>query len=77
MISRRLKERHGFTPDHGAAYFNGHGAETGRMWREFRERLDAEVLDSQANRAIASAAAIQTFDALADVFMETLSPYPL
>ncbi|WP_053076698.1 biliverdin-producing heme oxygenase [Caenimonas sp. SL110] len=77
VISRRLLEVHGFTPDHGAAYFNGHGAQTGRMWREFRQRLDAEVDDCDANRAIASAVAIQTFDALTGVFIEALTPYPL
>ncbi|MES2784137.1 MAG: biliverdin-producing heme oxygenase [Pseudomonadota bacterium] len=77
VISRRLLQLHGLTADRGAAYFNGHGSDTGRMWRQFRNLLDAELVDSQANRALASASACRTFDALTDVFTQTLAPYPL
>ena len=58
----------GLQAGHGASYFHGWGADTGRRWRAFCELLDAEVGVTSAARAAACAAAVQTFDALAGHF---------
>lgn len=63
VIVRRVSATLGLDGAHGAAYFAGWGADTGGMWRAFRERLETH-LDTEARRASASRAAVQTFDAL-------------
>lgn len=72
VIARRLAARFGFVDGSGAAYFNGWGERTGTMWREFRELLEAEVGPDPGQHAVASDAAVRTFDALALNFSELL-----
>lgn len=55
----------------GAAFFTGWGAATGRMWREFRLLVDADVTTA-VQRQQACAAACATFDALASQLRVTL-----
>jgi len=70
VIARRVAERFGFDGQRGAAYFHGFGDRTGALWREFRERLEAEV--DPAHRGDACAAAVGTFDALQQHFEAVL-----
>lgn len=39
IISRRLKERFGFDESNGAEFFSGYGAQTGKMWNDFRSAI--------------------------------------
>lgn len=71
VIARRVAERFGFDRQRGAAYFHGFGDRTGALWREFRERLEAEV--DPAHRGDACAAAVGTFDALRQHFDAVLN----
>ena len=71
VIARRVAERFGFDARRGAAYFHGFGDRTGGLWREFRERLEAEV--GPARRGDACAAAVATFDALRQHFEAVLN----
>jgi len=64
VISRRLADRLG----HGSAYFHGWGDQTGRLWREFRDTLEAEVGPDPAGHAVAADAAVRTFEGLARTF---------
>jgi heme oxygenase len=68
VLTPRLLAAHGLTPERGAAYFNGFGARTGAMWREFRQFADAQAGQDAASRAMACRAAIQTFKALLATF---------
>jgi len=70
VIARRVAERFGFDGQRGAAYFHGFGERTGALWREFRERLEAEV--DPAHRGDACVAAVGTFDALRQHFEAVL-----
>ncbi|MET0352100.1 MAG: biliverdin-producing heme oxygenase [Rhizobacter sp.] len=70
VIARRVAERFGFDAERGAAYFHGFGDRTGGLWREFRERLEAEV--DPVARADACAAAVGTFEALRHHFETVL-----
>jgi heme oxygenase len=58
----------GLTPTTGAAYFNGWGASTGSMWKEFRQLLERELDGEEAAIASACRAACLTFDALTSLF---------
>lgn len=71
VIARRVAERFGFDGQRGAAYFLGFGDRTGALWREFRERLEAEV--DPAHRGDACAAAVGTFNALRQHFEAVLN----
>jgi heme oxygenase len=71
VIARRAAERFGFDGQRGAAYFHGFGDRTGGLWREFRERLEAEV--EPRHRGDACAAAVGTFDALRQHFDAVLN----
>jgi heme oxygenase len=62
VISRSLAGA-GLGPDHGAAYFHGWGEDTGRMWREAREVLEAELASPDALDQACEAARL-TFDSL-------------
>lgn len=75
VITRGLAETLQLSPEHGAAYFHGHGRETGPMWKDFLAHLRAEVRDeAQAEEAAAGAA--DTFDALAALFARHLAGEP-
>jgi heme oxygenase len=60
VITRALAQS-GLQP--ASAYFHGWGADTGRMWQEFRIRLQAELAQPAWVEA-ACDSACQTFDAL-------------
>lgn len=65
VITRSLAEA-GIHPHNGAAYFHGWGDATGRMWREVRGLLQAQ-LGAPGSLAEACQAARQTFDALSNL----------
>jgi len=69
-ISRSLAAA-GLGPERGAAYFHGWGAATGRMWREVRELLEAELACPDA-LAQACDGARQTFDTLSALLERAL-----
>jgi heme oxygenase len=77
VIARALRERWALGPHNGAAYFGGHGADTGACWADFRRRLAQEVdaHDAAACRS-ACAAAVATFTALQRSFEQVLSDEP-
>ena len=41
FIARHVAERFHLAPGQGNAYFRGHGEQTGKMWNEFKQRLQA------------------------------------
>jgi heme oxygenase len=72
LIARQVAARFGIGPDNGAAYFTGWGPRTGTLWREFRERIEAEIGPLDGDRKAACKAALQTFAALGAVFRSLL-----
>jgi heme oxygenase len=72
VIARRLQQRWGLDGDSGAAYFHGWDARTGPLWRDFRDRLEAQVPPDPPSRQQACAAAACTFEALARTFSTVL-----
>jgi len=71
VIARQVARDHGLGPLDGAAYFNGWGARTGAMWREFQQVLQAHEPGPQG-RAQACASAQATFDGLSATFAAVL-----
>jgi len=65
IISRYLRERLDLDATNGAAFFNGYGGETGRMWRAFGEMLTCWTEEETgADDALILQGANQTFAAL-------------
>lgn len=62
VITRHLAEA-GLHRESGAAYFHGWGHATAGMWREFRELLDAQLVQPDAIAQACDAARL-TFDIL-------------
>lgn len=62
VISRHLTTTLGLTPENGASYFAGYGANTGVMWNEFRRAIEAHV--PAAHHANAVDVARDTFTSL-------------
>ena len=60
VIAHHVKHALGLTPETGCAYFSGYGAEVGRMWRAFGERLTEMSSPDTDDEIVASAA--RTFD---------------
>ncbi|MFL6691575.1 MAG: biliverdin-producing heme oxygenase [Ramlibacter sp.] len=75
FIAAQARRQLGLTPDNGAAYFSGCGAATMTRWREFLDRLAADVDAAPEGRARAVQAAQDTFDALADTFRQGLATH--
>lgn len=63
VIGRHVERRLGLTPEHGAGYFHGHGAATGRRWKAFRHGLTEWSSQAEADDAVV-ASAIATFRAM-------------
>ncbi|WP_147321215.1 biliverdin-producing heme oxygenase [Rhodoferax lacus] len=63
IITRHLQASLGLTPESGAAFFAGYGAQTGSRWKEFGAHLTAFALQSGAGDAIV-ASANSTFETL-------------
>ncbi len=57
MISRHLKHARALDAEHGAAFFNGYGADTGSLWKTMLTHLEAPDL----NEGEAVSAATDTF----------------
>ena len=63
IISREIDNQLHFTAENGAAYFSGHGAETGNMWSKFCDAITAfaaahpEAQDPVVGSAMATFAA--------------------
>ena len=72
FIAAQARRQLGLTPDNGTAYFSGCGAATMTRWREFLDRLAADLDAAPDGRARAVQAAQDTFDALADTFRQGL-----
>ena len=64
VISRHLSDRLLIGPTTGAAYFHGHGPDTGKLWGEFQDRVRHAVPDDAESRHAACDAARRTFGAL-------------
>ena len=63
FILRHLTAKLGVSAENGAAYYAGHGAETGPLWRRFGERVNAlPMTDDEREECVRSAAS--TFTAL-------------
>ena len=72
VIARELAKRHHIGPCNGGAYFNGWGADTGSMWRDFGGLLSLHADGDERMRSEACTAAVQTFDALIAMFEKQL-----
>jgi heme oxygenase (biliverdin-IX-beta and delta-forming) len=59
-IARHVEEALGLTPGEGDAYFRGHSANTGRLWREVKALL-AELPENASGSVISSAKAMFGF----------------
>ncbi|TFY98745.1 biliverdin-producing heme oxygenase [Ramlibacter rhizophilus] len=70
VIGRHLRDTLGVTDTDGGRYFTGRGLHTGRLWKEFRERLQARV-STPADIERACHAARSTFEALGEALRET------
>lgn len=64
VIAPKLQRELGLLPGTGASYFHGFGADTGAMWREFRNMLTHEVDATEVATQQACEAARATFQAL-------------
>lgn len=65
ILGRALAKKFGFTAEHGAAYFNGYGAENlGRMWKEVQLLLENFHRRHPQTESELLAAARQTFEKL-------------
>lgn len=60
LISRHLRDTLRLTPSTGMAFFSGYGKQTGRMWRQMRHILAAQLV-SEAQMTEATLAAQQMF----------------
>jgi heme oxygenase len=67
-----VESRLGLDASHGARFLASYGEETGPMWRIFGVALDKWCL-LPARQALATAAAVATFDALSDWLCERRS----
>lgn len=63
VIARHLR-RLDLTPERGARYFAGHGADTGPRWKAFMAALEASVSGADADEVVAGAD--RTFTAFAE-----------
>lgn len=61
IISRHLSEIQNLSPERGAAFFYGYGAETGHMWKSFRALLTRDVESGECDPEEVIAAAAETF----------------
>jgi heme oxygenase len=55
LIARHLELKLHLGEGRGDAYFRGHGAQTGAMWKEFCEMLTIRIGDDQTDAVVASA----------------------
>jgi heme oxygenase len=55
LIARHVERVLGLSEGQGNAYFRGHGARTGTMWKEFCEVLQTRVPDSEAEAVMGAA----------------------
>ena len=55
LIARHLEMKLHLSEGKGDAYFHGHGAQTGPMWKEFCGMLKSQVADDQTDAVVASA----------------------
>ena len=55
LIARHLEMKLDLSEGRGNAYFRGHGAQTGPMWKEFCEMLTMRIDDDQTDAVVASA----------------------
>jgi heme oxygenase len=65
IVLKQLRSSLGLTPASGAAFYAGHGARTGTLWRAFVEALDAGV-ETAAEQAAAVESALATFALFGD-----------
>lgn len=68
VLVPQLMRHLGLRADHGARYFHGFGAQTGGLWREFRQRAQQGVGSEEAALSDAVRGAVQTFEALLHTF---------
>jgi heme oxygenase (biliverdin-IX-beta and delta-forming) len=63
MITRHVQSTLGITPDAGGSFFEGYGADTGKMWQSMRQLLLSGAPDTLSENTIV-ANAITTFACL-------------
>jgi heme oxygenase len=71
LIAERVAQALGITSGNGGAYFTGWGADTGRLWREFRQVLESQLVRAESI-GLACESAVETFDVLTNLFSEAL-----
>jgi heme oxygenase len=70
IINRHLREHLGVEPGSGASFFSGYGPETGRMWKEFAQLVDAYSGEFGGDEKMIRAAR-ETFDSFRDCFVDS------
>lgn len=73
FLARQVEAALGLAPGRGNAYFQGHGDETGRLWREITAEI-AAVPEGESERVIR--AAKRTFAAFGDALRAGVTPEP-
>jgi heme oxygenase len=67
-IAREVTRQLPYSPENGCSFFAGHGAETGGMWRRFREAIESYATAHSENQESIIQAAVATFRAFGDWF---------
>jgi heme oxygenase len=58
IIARHVQTSLFLTQDHGNAFFRGHGAQTGPLWKEFCDMLTTRISHDETDEVITSAKAM-------------------
>lgn len=74
FLARHVEQQLALEPGQGVAYFHGHGEQTGEMWREVRQRIEA-VPEMWEGEVIS--AACRTFIAFREALQVGLTPSDL
>jgi heme oxygenase len=56
VLRREMAQRLGIDAEHGGAFLNVYGAETGRRWKDFLDYLSRQPLDAHAKQRAVQAA---------------------
>jgi heme oxygenase len=64
ILARSLHEQFGFTAEHGTAFYNSYGKQTGARWQAFKAALNAGVADEGLDEGEIIAGARATFQSM-------------
>ena len=64
LLARSLHEQFGFTAEHGTAFYNSYGKQTGARWQAFKSALNASVANQSLEESEIIASAQSTFQSM-------------